>query len=270
MPSAKPQTPRRRRAILDAFHEVSERIATFDESRLHTPEGRESQTRLRETLFAVRDEYVAGVPYRQFSRCPFTGDVLTHSIDDVDLDGLWWNYEAPSRPPETLPPTYFALTGAVKLNAPPTPAPFLCKPGPEPPYVIPRMLEHPDVLAVVSHVRIGVHDGYAIVYFSQQQPAIKRANTWGTNEYTVLRADGERGWDAASEWEADLDFELAPWIERQKLKWIAPGDASMTLRDTVDGCPYIGVAGRREYVRIRAGEVWGPSDVLAPPVSGTA
>ena len=55
---------------------------------------------------------------------------------------------------------------------------------------------------------------------------------------------------------ATFEYELAPWIDRGKLSWIAPGDAALTLRSTAKDCPYLGLDGVREPQHIEAGKVW--------------
>ena len=47
--------------------------------------------------------YLEGIPVRDLSRCPFTGEKVSLAIDDLGLDGLWWNYDAPKRPENELP-----------------------------------------------------------------------------------------------------------------------------------------------------------------------
>lgn len=210
-----------------------------------------------ERLLKLREEYTAGVPVIPLSRCPFTGEVMSHSIDHFDLDGLWWNYEAAVRPKEELPSTYFALVGAVRLTGKIPWFPFLCKPGPEVPYVVPRLLQHPAVLAVLSSVTIGEHQGYAITYFAHPIPHdLPRLNTWGTNEYAFLDEKGEVGWDAQPEDPGEFDFNLEPWVASGQLRWIAPGDKSLTLRDSVADCPYLELAGRQTIARIQGEKVW--------------
>ena len=188
---------------------------------------------------ALRAEYVAGLPRVKVARCPFTDAVVTHSLDTAGLDGLWWRYEDVVQQAEDLPATFFALTGAVRLGEPVEDVPFLVKPGPEAPYVVPRILLHNDVRAVVSQVAVGAHTGYAVTYFADPAPPLlARVNTWGANEHWFT---DERGtwWDSSDEDESELDFELAPWVDSGKLRWVAPGDADGRLRTGLDGCPYV-------------------------------
>src|SRR5689334_15262688 len=58
----------------------------------------------------LRTEYARGVPVVPISRCPITNEVLRHSLDTFGLDGLWWDFESPCRPTESVPPTFAGLT----------------------------------------------------------------------------------------------------------------------------------------------------------------
>jgi hypothetical protein len=210
----------------------------------------------RRRLLTLRMQYIAGVPVIELSRCPFSNEVMRHSLDNYDLDGLWWNYEYPARPESPLLKTYVALTGAVKLNSNIKKAPFVCKPGPEVPYVIPRLLKRPSVIAVISSVKIGDHQGYITTYFGDPPPQkIPRVNTWGSNTYIFLDEQGNRKWDSEPENQFDFDFDLEPWISNKQVRWIAPGDNNLTLHDEVSGCPYLGLEGIKKSLVIYEGEI---------------
>ena len=105
---------------------------------------------LQKQLAVMRDEYENWLPVVPLSRCPFSGATVDYCIDLLGLDGLWWNYDAPVRRTEELPPTYFALDGAVTLKGRIDLAPFLCKPGAGVPGVLPRLLNQPEIQAVIS------------------------------------------------------------------------------------------------------------------------
>jgi hypothetical protein len=210
---------------------------------------------------ALEARYEAALPVPAIARDPYSAEPLTYPIDTGGLDGLWWRYDSPVRPPEEdeLPDGVFALTGALRLGDRIEQFPFLCKPGPEAPFVIPRILAHDTVRAVVSELPVGPHTGYAIVYFSNDPPEIPRFNTWGTDLYVTYR-----GWDSVVEDAEPLDFDLEPWVESEKLLWIAPGDSTLELRAGTNGCPYLDLPGRRNFVRIQAGRV---TDGPAPPAA---
>jgi hypothetical protein len=214
-------------------------------------------------LILLEEEYLKSVPRVAVARCPFTGAELVRSVDTRGLDGLWWRYDNPVRPLEEPLPTFFALTGAVKL-AEVEVIPFLCKPGPEVPFVIPRLLEQQSISAVISELGIGAHRGFAISYFADPTPeALTRFNDWGTDHYET-----PDGWASMAEDVEPLDFDLAPWISSTKLAWIAPGDRDLSLRHDLADCPYLGLQGHRSFVRIQAGKVWTPAETSPPRASG--
>jgi hypothetical protein len=258
-----------RRNLLDeafaqgrAFREVDAELvgATGEEAaqlQLH-------RNHYHDTITILLAKYRESLPRPALTRCPYTSELVHHSIDVGGLDGFWWNYEGVVRPRETgLPKTWFALTGAVRLGERIRPAPFLCKPGPELPFVLPRMLEHKSVRAVVSSLAIGEHRGYAIAYFAKPVPwELPRVNTWGANHFWYVTKDGTWAWDEEPLVEEDMDFDLAPWIDSGKLQWINPDDRAMKLNKGTAGCPYIDLPGRRVILRIEDGHVWSRQEVV--------
>lgn len=215
----------------------------------------------------LEEAYIETVPTPALARCPFTSELLVHSLETRGLDRLWWRYENPVRPVDDAPETLVALAGAVRLQRAQLEAfPFLCKPGPEVPFVIPRLLESGATVAVISQVAVGPHQGFPIAYFAPvpHPPDVARFNDWGSDHYESID-----GWGSVSEDSEPLDFNLAPWISAGRLQWIAPGDQGMELRNSVDGCPYLGLDGRRSFQRIQNGRVWGPDDgISVPPTNG--
>ncbi|TMQ99980.1 hypothetical protein ETD83_17580 [Actinomadura soli] len=198
--------------------------------------------------------YRQWLPEIPLTRDPHSGDALHWPLDPVDLDGWFWNYEAPVRRlPARFPRLWLTLTGAMRIAQPVTYTPFLCKPGPGAPYVVPRILEAPDVRAVISEVRVGRHTGWAIAYFGPR-PGVRLENEWGTQEYYVYDDDGEwKGWSQNTPWPADWDFDLEPWLSSGRLLWIAPGDSTLTLRQGPASCPYLGIEGPHELAYIVEG-----------------
>jgi hypothetical protein len=142
----------------------------------------------------------------------------------------------------------------VSIAAPPETCSFLCKPGPGVPYVLPQLLRAPPVKAVVRALPVGRHTAYAVTYFVEL-PGLRlpRPNTWGTDHYSWIEA-GRRRWGQADEEEA-WDFDLDAWLERGKLLWIPPGDASLSLRSDRAGCPYVGLSGEQRPQYVQYGEV---------------
>lgn len=239
--------PDERRSVLDAWR-VAWRARDMD------------------AVSALNERYRALVPRVPVSRSPIDGTVVCHSLDTVDIDGLWWSYDNAIRPIEELPPTWFAMAGAMRLVNEVADTAFLVKPGPEIPFVVPRILAREGLVAVLSQVPVGPHTGYAITYFAPDPVRLDlpRINTWGSNLYVVRRPGQTPGWDTTVDWCPEWDFDLGPWIQRGLLAWIAPGDDTLTLRHDVAGCPYLGLEGHIEPTRIQ----FGHADHPAPPSPG--
>jgi hypothetical protein len=248
--SAQPFTERQRRAFMSRYCET---LAQYRET---DPDDETRHDGLRDLLGSLWDAYSESVPYVALSRCPVSRRVAYHSFDPWGLDGLWWDADSPARPVEQQLPTYFALTGAMQLAEPVEDTPFLCKPGPGAPFVVPRLLEESNIRAVVSSTPVGRHTAFPIFYFVDGTAAVERVNTWGMNHYTLLDELGWQRWGEVPERAEDFDFDLTRWLERGKLLWIEPGDRSLELREGVEGCPFIEIDGVREPQRAQGGEIW--------------
>ncbi|PKO18178.1 MAG: hypothetical protein CVT69_01455 [Actinobacteria bacterium HGW-Actinobacteria-9] len=96
-----------------------------------------------------------------------------------------------------------------------------------------------------------------MVYYSGQPVMdLGRFNTWGLDHYNLQLDEEEFGWNSCEPELQDYDFDLAPWIARGSLLWIAPGDETLELREGTDGCPYLDITDRHLPQCIEDGEVW--------------
>lgn len=241
---------------------VAEYFLVWEDSDDDSPSLRQQLQARRAEL---RETYLSLLHRVPVARCPYTDVVVERTIDDVDLDGLWWEARAPSRPPvEPAPATFIGVTGAVRLGEPVAWAPFLAKPGPEVPYVRPELLQIEGVVAVVSRVRIGPHTGYPVSYFLDPGrgavPDELRVNEWGSERFRAQSPDGAWRWGSELDDENRFDYELGPWLERGALQWIEPDAGDFGLRTGVEGCPYLDLDGHRAVTRIEEGDVWWPGD----------
>jgi hypothetical protein len=213
-------------------------------------------------MAALAEDYMADLPNLPLSRCPFTGDVFSMAIDTQGLDGLWWNSDRPMRPSAESLSTFFALDGALKLEGSPERFPFICAPGPDVPYVLPRLLAYVQVKAVVSCIKVGQHTAYPVIYFSDPPlDGVKRVNDWGTERYwetgtpiPELLTPGQ--WVQLTPDPGEWAFDLAPWIKAGKVLWIAPEDDHFVLRSTVSDCPYLQLSGSHQAKYIQDAKVW--------------
>lgn len=209
----------------------------------------------RQELERACRQYLETVPDVPIARSPHTQAVVHYAIDTDSFDGPWWDSEGPVRPALVLPREIFALTGATRLEIPAPQTDHVVLPGPGAPYVIPRLLAHGGIKAVMSGIAIGASWAWVICYFAPDPaPAIPRANTWGLSSYIAFDETGRVTGDSIAFDPADYDFDLAPHINAGALLWIAPRDPELRLRTTAADCPYLDLAGPRQPVRLYRGE----------------
>ncbi len=211
----------------------------------------------RREMAAAADAYVEAVPIVAISRSPITGAVFETSLDVDGIDGLWWAYDYEYRPWVEAPDDLFAWTGSLKLDGPIPEWSLKAMVGPEVPFVLPRILEHPAMTAVLSSVLVGEHVGFPVAYFARPLPAdLERVDDWGHRSYTFRRPDGSLASAHSTQDDAEKDFDLRPWLASGKLRWIAAGDLSLTLREGEQGCPFVDLPGERRRRYIQEGDTW--------------
>ncbi|REE97158.1 hypothetical protein [Thermomonospora umbrina] len=205
----------------------------------------------------LRKRYIELLPRVRVARCPRTHRMVEWPIDVVDLNGWFWDHDAPARrAPRDLPPTWLAMTGAMRLDGPVASAPFTARPGPGVPFVVPRLLEQPDVRAVIAQIDVGPHTGWPVTYFGPLPGDRRLENLWGAGDFPIYDDEGEHlGYGENEPWPADYDFDLAPWLESGKLLWAAPGDHSFSLYGDPADCPFVGLEGPRDLAHVENGHV---------------
>jgi len=189
-------------------------------------------------MVAVEDEYFRRLPRLALAVCPICAQPLHRSFDPFGLDGLWWRSDA--QPDEPAPCLHFcALLGAVSLSGPVPPRPFDVHPGPGVPFVVPRLLKHQDMTAVVSQLPIDGGVAHPIAYFAPRRPPAQTVTAgWARTNHVYTTQLGVHGWRAAGE---VMDFELGPWVTASRLRWCAPG----TIQPGEGACPYLDLPGER-------------------------
>lgn len=241
---------RRRRDALSQFEACASRADESAAARLET--AGEAETLLRR-VEACEQEYERRLPRLPLSCCPFDGKALYRTIDPHGFDGLWWRPDAsPAEPPSC--PHFCMLRGAVNLDGRAADSgDFAARVGPEAPYVIPRILEMPGMIAVFSTLEMTQGcTAYLIAYFAPQRPPVQDlAANWPRELFAYVTGAGERRWRVDR---VGSDFDLSPWIERGKIRWCEPGSGNDRLSETpADRCPYVDLPGRREFLKIRGG-----------------
>jgi hypothetical protein len=231
------------------------------EARLYPAQGAQRPDRrtarwLREGSYQVLGEYADRLPRILMGACPFTGSPFLRSFDPFGLDGPWWHQDREVALDEPAPPpTFKVLLGALSLHGR-TPSevrdPVL--PGPEVPFVVPRLLGLPGMVAVLSRLELETGDvAFPVSYYSPEDiPPQKLHQFWLEQDYW-FELDGKSGWLIAND---PWDFDLEPWIAAGKLRWIGPDDDQGQVLGVESGvvCPYLGLAGDRLPQHLAGGE----------------
>lgn len=207
----------------------------------------EERAALNEQEGAAEDEYFAGLPRVPMSRCPVCGKALVRAFDPWGLDGFWWQEKLRRKFDEPPACEHFrVLTGALGLNGrPPAGGTEESHPGPEVPYVIPRVLEYPTMVAVVAALpMLNGYTAYPIAYFSEQPPGkLMLANPWIFTSATTRTSKGAIWTIFTDPW----DFELLPWVERGQVRWIEPnGEGTVLSTKEAAEFPFAALPGARQ------------------------
>jgi hypothetical protein len=207
---------------------------------------------LGDVLMAKIDQlnaaYNEGLPRVVMSCCPICGRSLVRTFDPMGFDGLWWRSDYPT---EEVPscPHFCVLSGAVTYQGlPPRAGSQEVSPGPEVPFVYPRLLGLPGVVAVISALPMeNGYLAYSIGYFADKRPPGEQlvAGWRGKVHYWKDQLGGS-GWRIEND---QWDFDLRPWLEQGKIRWTAPGSDRTKLADEPwDRCPYSDLPGQHKAV----------------------
>lgn len=200
----------------------------------------------------IHQRYRDLLPEVTVARCPDSGAAVRWPIETMGLDGWFWDYHAPMRRiPEDPPRAWLGMTGAMRLTEPVDHPPFTVVPGPEVPFVVPRILGSEGVHAVIAEVPVGTHTGWTITYFGPLPP-VTLVNLWGSDTYLVNRDGAWTGWDRERQTVTRYDYDLTSWLRTGKLLWL---DESANLREGREGCPFVALPGRRDITVIADNEV---------------
>lgn len=215
-------------------------------------------------------QYVNGLPKLAVSRDPHTGNAISMRIDTFGLDGPWWDRAGPARGRFDRPWTLTAMTGAMRLGAPLEHTAHVVMPGPDRPFVVPRLLQESG-RAVVSQLAVGPHTAWLVLYFHLDPWNLgPRYNDWGDIWHHFVDANGEVQRVHVDERDEPIDLDLGRWIDVGRVLWIEPGDESLALREGRDGCPFLDLAGHGRTQVVQEGQVVTmPTLHVAPVTPGT-
>jgi hypothetical protein len=243
--AAAPMTKEARDLLLASVHEIRAKIR--EGSRQQPKMTYEVRSPLTKQIGELLNQYFARLPRYPFGRCPVCNVLLEQVFDPWGLDGFWWQEDTNGRCPEPSGCEHFrVLTGALSLNGkPPLGGEAESHPGPDAPYVIPIILEMPTFVAVISSLPMkNGYIAYPISYFSKDEPPTPAlANPWTKTSCSFTARNGRSGFMYKTD---PWDFELLPWVRKNKVQWIEPGDSGHILKASpAEKFPYGNVPGQR-------------------------
>lgn len=209
---------------------------------------------IRLELDQLRKVYIERLPILFVSLCPYCQQPLLRRFDPQSLNGSWWSplWHHPNEPLHCK--HFFVMTGALNLNGfEPTEVESKdgIYPGPELPFVIPRLLNYADMVAVIYSIKVAnKYTGFPIVYFGLNlPPATELTQAWGRTRYAY--GNDQFSWLSREE---EYDFEVYKWIKARKVYWIEGFEPTL-ITGEADRYPFLHLRGRRSFYFIRKGRV---------------
>jgi hypothetical protein len=246
----------RRADALAMYERAMRRASTL---KRYTDEEREALDAANQALteaFQLEGVYYRMLPPVMLSRCPFDDTPLYRTFDPYGLDGPWWRRDASPTEPETCR-HFCGLVGALDLaGRPPRGGDFEAHVGPQVPFVIPRLLELPGLIAVLSCIPMeSGYRAFPIGYFAEHRPPPQTLTAgWPRTQYLYSTQLGEVRWRTANE---RYDFNLEPWFRSGKLRWTV-GDSLAFAKVSAHpaDCPYLDLPGEHRPTVVRADRAW--------------
>lgn len=208
-----------------------------------------------EKVTQLEKDYFDALPQVIMGCCPFDGKLLSRSFDPFGFDGPWWRSDTVLD--EAPPCRHFCLTtGAVTIgDAEVQGGDFDAHIGPGAPYLIPRLLALPGMVAVIG--RLKMDNGctaYPISYFAEVRPSHELLGPeWRRNYFVYTDPAGEHRWRLPKD---HWDFELLEAIKSRKARWCPPeSDNTWINQSDAYSCPYVGLPGERRPLVVTGSQV---------------
>jgi hypothetical protein len=213
-----------------------------------TPEYRQARQAYGD-MVAIEEEYFRRLPRLVMAPCPHCDKPLYRAFDPFGLEGFWWRSDAQPEEPAACP-HFCVLLGAVDIGGHQPQPDFDVHPGPAVPFVMPKLLAHEGMIAVVSEIPLeyGAR-AYPVAYFAPRRPPVQALTApWARTNFVYTTQLGEHAWRAAEQpsgpGDDTWDFELQRWEASGRLRWCDP-DSDRTKLSTAAACPYVDLPGLR-------------------------
>lgn len=201
--------------------------------------------------------------------CPYCNKKVYANLNFgvFTLDANFWllDYDnAKNVSPESTCPHLIAIDGALHLqNNPPPPKlkgfkmmRFKITMAAEVPFVKPRILRKEGVIAVIHSISIAEkYTGYPVSYFSKDNILQSEfCIGWARQEY-VEHLDGIPNATFSGKRSDIQDYDLIPWIKKEKLLWLEENAGNINLFKEEIFFPYSNMQGRKHPYIIETGVI---------------
>jgi hypothetical protein len=241
----------------DALAKYERTMSRMMSTKRYTDDERAAQREAEQQIDAARQadrDYLAALPRTSMSQCPFCGESLVRTFDPYGLDGSWWRSSAEPEEPQACR-HFCVLRGALHFDGQPAKGgDFEAHVGPQAPYVIPRIMELPQVIAVISRIRMANgYLAYPIAYFAERKPPPQDLTCgWPRTNYVYQTQLGEVRWRIPND---PWDFDLRPWLEKGKLRWCMSDTQTFVLSsDPAGTCPFVDLPGEHRAALVKGDE----------------
>lgn len=249
-------TPEERHQIVDEMIHLKKDM--YDPSKSYSPvELRTMQQRVK----TLEKEYADRLPRYSISRCPYCEQTFEIGADFDGLDGPFWpefGIEIIGNACRHVVTYLGALNYHGEVPSAEETGPFNeIHPGPEIPFVVPRLLELPGVKCVLSSFSIieGRFTVYFMTYFADPPLPLREGHqSWLRQHFYYTEESGSRFRMIRND---PWDFNLQRWLrgDTPRLGWIPPGDHTLTVYWSEIDFPYGDIQGRDVPVVLRRGAI---------------
>ncbi len=232
------------RALLRRYEEAR---STLAELSYENPDEAEEKNALKAEVAAMKATYWARLPVYLLARCPICGGAVREAVDTFSLNGLGWRNRQPDgfgwrsgRHYEAECAHVQIVAYGVNLNGVrPDDVNQWVGIGSERPFVMAPLIALDDTYVVMHSLPVGRAD------HRSDRPYTLTFTTYFTANSTAFQAVTKPFHAERTLLVPGLgDYELRPWVAREKLYWLDRGDAHLPLRGRpVDAFPYGDVEG---------------------------
>ena len=211
--------------------------------------------------------------------CPFCDKKVYANLKSgvFSLDENFWllDYDdAKNAYYETICTHLFAIDGALHLQNNPPPVElkgfksmrFKITMASEVPFSKPRILNKEGVIAVIHSISIAEkYIGYSVSYFSPNKISQNEfCIGWARQEY-VDHLDGISNATFSGKRSDKHDYELLPWVKKEKLFWLEGNVDTIHLAKHEKNFPYSNIQGRKHPYAIENGKITNYPDPKETP-----